>query len=93
MLDCDWSSDVCSSDLSILPIAAAAVGGMGTLSGPLLGCLILVPLNELLRGLGGMRTVIYAGLLVVFTVGLPEGVFHYLKRKYTQFERWVEVDQ
>lgn len=78
---------------SILPIAAAAVGGMGTLAGPLLGCLILVPLNELLRGLGGMRTVIYAGLLVVFTVGLPEGVFHYLKRKYTQFERWVEVEQ
>ena len=40
-----------------------------------------------------MRTVIYALLLVVFTVGLPEGVFHYVKRKYTQFERWVEVDQ
>jgi len=80
-------------DYSILPIAAAAVGGMGTLAGPLLGCFILVPLNELLRGFGGLRTVIYAVLLVVFTVGLPEGVFHYLKRKYTQFERWVEVDQ
>ncbi len=80
-------------DYSIMPIAAAAVGGMGTLAGPLLGCFILVPLNELLRGLGGMRTVIYAGLLVVFTVGLPEGVFHYLKRKYTQFERWAEVEQ
>jgi branched-chain amino acid transport system permease protein len=80
-------------DYSILPIAAAAVGGMGTLAGPLLGCFILVPLNEVLRGLGGMRTVIYAVLLVIFTVGLPEGVFHYVKRKYTQFERWVEVEQ
>lgn len=80
-------------DYSILPIAAAAVGGMGTLAGPLLGCFILLPLNELLRGLGGMRAVIYAVLLVVFTVGLPEGIFHYIKRKYTQFERWVEVDQ
>lgn len=80
-------------DYSMLPIAAAAVGGMGTLAGPLVGSFILVPLNELLRGLGGMRTVIYAVLLVVFTVGLPEGIFHYLKRKYTQFERWVEVDQ
>ncbi len=80
-------------DYSIMPIAAAAVGGMGTLAGPLLGCFILVPLNELLRGLGGMRTVIYAALLVIFTVGLPEGLFHLVKRKYTQFERWVEVDQ
>ncbi len=79
-------------DYSIMPIAAAAVGGMGTLAGPLLGCFILVPLNELLRGFGGMRTVIYAVILVVFTVGLPEGIFHYIKRKYTQFERWVEVD-
>ena len=79
-------------DYSMLPIAGAAVGGMGTLAGPLLGCFILVPLNELLRGLGGMRTVIYAVLLVVFTVGLPEGIFHYVKRKYTQFERWVEVE-
>jgi branched-chain amino acid transport system permease protein len=35
--------------------------------------------------------VIYAVLLVVFTVGLPEGVFHYLRRKYAQFERWTEV--
>ncbi|MBF0549275.1 MAG: branched-chain amino acid ABC transporter permease [Deltaproteobacteria bacterium] len=78
-------------DYSIIPIAAAAVGGVGTLAGSLLGAFILVPLNELLRGLGGLRSVIYAVLLVVFTVGLPEGIFHFLQRKYCQFERWVEV--
>ncbi|MFZ5584922.1 MAG: branched-chain amino acid ABC transporter permease [Thermodesulfobacteriota bacterium] len=78
-------------DYSILPIASAAVGGLGTLAGPALGSFILVPLSEMLRGLGGLRIVIYAVLLVVFTVGLPEGVFHFLRRKYTQFERWVEV--
>lgn len=80
-------------DYSILPIAAAAVGGLGTLAGPVLGAFILVPLSEVLRGMGGLRIVIYAVLLVVFTVGLPEGVFHYLRRKYTQFERWVEVSK
>ena len=29
--------------------------------------------------------------LVVFIVALPEGIFHYIQRKYHQFERWVEV--
>lgn len=78
-------------DLSIFPVAATVVGGMGTLAGPLLGALVLGPLSEALRGLGTFRIVIYAALLVVFIVGLPEGLFHYLRRKYEQIERWVEV--
>jgi len=28
----------------------------------------------------------------VFIVALPEGIFHYVQRKYHQFERWVEVE-
>jgi len=79
-------------DYSILPIAAAVVGGTGTLAGPMLGAFILVPLSEILRGLGGLRIVFYGLFLVVFTVALPEGIFHYIRRKYHQFERWVEVE-
>lgn len=78
-------------DYSILPIAAAVVGGPGTLAGATLGACILVPLSELLRGIGGLRIVIYGLALVVFIVALPEGIFHYVQRKYHQFERWVEV--
>lgn len=80
-------------DYSILPIAAAVVGGMGTFAGPMLGAFILVPLSELLRGLGGLRIVIYALCLTVFIVALPEGIFHYIRRKYEQFERRVKVEQ
>jgi branched-chain amino acid transport system permease protein len=80
-------------DYSILPIAAAVVGGMGTLAGSMLGAFILVPLSEILRGLGGLRIVFYGLFLVVFTVTLPEGIFHYIQRKYHQFERWVEVER
>lgn len=79
-------------DYSILPIAAAVVGGPGSLAGATLGAFILVPLSEVLRGVGGLRIVFYGVFLVVFIVALPEGIFHYVQRKYYQFERWVEVD-
>jgi branched-chain amino acid transport system permease protein len=80
-------------DYSILPLASAVVGGMGTFAGSLMGAFILVPLSEALRTVGGLRTVIYALSLVVFIVLLPEGIFHYIQRKYQQFERWVEVER
>lgn len=79
-------------DYSILPIAAAVVGGPGSLAGATLGAFILVPLSEVLRGVGGLRIVLYGVFLVVFIVALPEGIFHFIQRKYHQFERWVEVD-
>lgn len=80
-------------DYSILPIAAAVVGGPGSLAGATLGAFILVPLSEALRGFGGLRIVLYGMFLVVFIVALPEGIFHYIQRKYHQFERWVEVEK
>ncbi len=80
-------------DYSILPIAAAVVGGPGTLAGATLGACILVPLSELLRGIGGFRIVFYGVFLVVFIVAVPEGIFHYIQRKYSQFERVVRVEE
>jgi branched-chain amino acid transport system permease protein len=79
-------------DYSIIPIACAVVGGPGSFAGSMLGAFILVPLSEILRGFGGLRMVIYGCFLVIFIVALPEGIFHYIQRKYHQFERWVEVE-
>lgn len=80
-------------DYSILPLASAVVGGMGTFAGSFVGSFILVPLSEALRGIGGLRIVFYSLFLVVFIVALPEGIFHYIQRKYQQFERWVDVEK
>ena len=80
-------------DYSILPIAAAVVGGPGSFAGSMLGAFILVPLSEVLRGIGGLRIVFYGLFLVIFTVVVPEGIFHYIQRKYHQIERWVEVEK
>ena len=80
-----------SLELSILPIACAVVGGLGTLAGPVLGAFILVPLAEALRDFGTLRIVFYSLLLVALILFRPEGIMSFLTRKYQQFERWVEV--
>jgi branched-chain amino acid transport system permease protein len=80
-----------SLDLSILPIACAVVGGIGTVAGPVLGAFILVPVAEMLRDLGTLRIVSYSILLVALVLFKPEGLLAYLKRKYEQVERWVDV--
>ena len=78
-------------DYSILPVGAAALGGPGSFAGAALGSMILVPLSEALRALGGMRIAIYCAILVLSVIVLPEGIFHYIERKYHQFERLVRV--
>jgi branched-chain amino acid transport system permease protein len=80
-------------DYSIMPVAAAVVGGPGTLAGPALGAALLVPLSEALRDLGSLRIVVYGLSLVVFSVGLPQGLFPFVVRRYAQRERWIEVDR
>jgi branched-chain amino acid transport system permease protein len=78
-------------DYSILPLTAAVLGGVGTFAGPTIGAFILIPLSELLRAVGTLRVVFYSAILIICVVGLPEGIFHYIRRKYHQFERMVDV--
>jgi branched-chain amino acid transport system permease protein len=65
---------------------------VGSFAGAMLGALILVPISELFRGFGTWRVVVYSVILVVFIVGLPEGIFPYLQRRYHQFERRVPLE-
>lgn len=78
-------------DFSVLPIAATVIGGSGTLVGPLLGCLILVPVSELLRDFGTLRIVFYSLILLAFIVFRSEGLMVYGQRKYHQIERWTKI--
>jgi branched-chain amino acid transport system permease protein len=83
---------VFAANYSILPLASATVGGVGSFAGAMIGALILVPISELFRGFGTWRVVVYSVILVIFIVGLPEGIFNYLQRRYHQFERRVPLE-
>ncbi len=80
-------------EYSILPLTSVIIGGPGTFAGAMLGAFILVPLSELLRAFGTLRVVIYCAFLLIFAVGLPEGVFRFIRRKYHQFERVVPMEE
>jgi len=87
-----WAGiSVFALDFSVLPIAATVIGGGGTLVGPVLGCLILLPVSELLRDFGTLRIVFYSLILLGFITFRSEGVMVYGQRKYQQFERWKTI--
>lgn len=72
--------------LSIDLIVAPIVGGLGTLFGPILGALIVVPLNEVAKELGqasginGLNLLIYGVLLAFVVLVLPNGCWPWLER-------------
>ncbi|MEW6664492.1 MAG: branched-chain amino acid ABC transporter permease [Thermodesulfobacteriota bacterium] len=80
-----------SMDFSVFPLVATVVGGPATIAGPLVGCMVLVPISEMLRAFGAMRIVIYSLIMVFFILFWSEGLLNWARRKYEQFEHWVRV--
>jgi branched-chain amino acid transport system permease protein len=79
-------------EYSTLPLTSAVVGGAGSFTGAVVGSFVLVPLSEAMREFGALRVVVYSLVLLVFTIGLPEGVHPVLARKYSQLERLVPLE-
>jgi len=66
---------VYESQLSIQMIVVTIVGGIGTLEGPVVGALIIVPLSEYFRSLSPVANpLIYGLFIVIFMLFLPEGI-------------------
>jgi branched-chain amino acid transport system permease protein len=66
---------VYESQISIQMIVVTIVGGIGTLEGPVVGALVIVPLSEYFRGLSPVANpLIYGLFIVIFMMFLPEGI-------------------
>ncbi|MFI5000857.1 MAG: branched-chain amino acid ABC transporter permease [Reyranellales bacterium] len=75
--------------ISVKMVVMAALGGAGQLFGPLVGALILVPLEELsnsyLGGQGaGVTFVVYGAIIVIIARFLPSGLLSLLNRRRTK---------
>src|SRR5262249_59886430 len=66
---------VYESHISIQMIVVSILGGMGTLAGPVVGAVVLVPLSEYFRGLSPVANLLIYGLFIVLVMlFLPEGL-------------------
>jgi branched-chain amino acid transport system permease protein len=76
---------VYESQMSIQMIVVTIVGGIGTLEGPVVGALIIVPLSEYFRSLSPVANpLIYGLFIVVFMLFLPEGIVSRVRRWLTR---------
>ena len=55
-------------------LAMVIVGGMGTLTGPVFGAILLTLLPEVLRGIGDLRLVVYGAALTFVVLFMPGGL-------------------
>ena len=62
-------------------VAAAVVGGLGSIPGVIVGALVLVGLPELLREFAEYRLLVYGAVLVIMMLKRPEGLLPEARRK------------
>lgn len=82
-------STVLSLDISIKIVMVTALGGAGSLWGPLLGATILIPLQEYSRiwlgGTGrGIDLIVLGALIVIICIFEPRGIVGVIKRFWRQ---------
>jgi branched-chain amino acid transport system permease protein len=84
------------SSVSIQAILPAVIGGMATIWGPLIGAVILGPLNDVtasllrnppealgfLQGRAGLDVILYAVLLILIVLLLPQGVYGAIRDRW-----------
>jgi branched-chain amino acid transport system permease protein len=63
-----------SSGLAILLIAAIVIGGMGTITGPLVGGAIVLGINQFFTAFQAYNGFVFGALLLVFAIFLPDGL-------------------
>lgn len=72
-------------EMAVQIVIVAVVGGSGTVIGPILGAIVLVPLGEFVRGtfgqsLAGVHLIVYGAILMLTILYLPNGLAGLLEK-------------
>ena len=81
------SPDLMSAGESVALVGVLIVGGIGTLSGPLIGTLIFFAIPELLRIAKFYRLVILGAVIVASVLFMPEGIVGFFSKHWRALRR------
>lgn len=81
------SPDTFTFSLSILVLCMVVIGGMGNVSGSILGAIVIVILLEYLQSLGVYRLLIYGLFLAIMISYYPQGLIGILKEILGYFKK------
>ncbi|WP_433616554.1 branched-chain amino acid ABC transporter permease [Dactylosporangium sp. CA-139114] len=86
------------SAVSIQAILPAVIGGVATIWGPVIGSVVMGPLNDVtatilrdppaalafLQGRGGLDVIVYGILLIIIVLLLPQGIYGALRKRWSR---------
>ncbi|HET6522667.1 MAG TPA: ATP-binding cassette domain-containing protein [Geminicoccaceae bacterium] len=86
---------IVSLEMSVQMVVMAVLGGLGTVFGPLLGALLLVPVAEITRGLlggsaaQGVHFIVYGAILMAAIRFIPNGIESWARRGGRALVGWL----
>ncbi|MFI6260149.1 branched-chain amino acid ABC transporter permease [Micromonospora zamorensis] len=86
------------SSVSIQAILPAVIGGVATIWGPVIGAVVMGPLNdvtatvlrnpppalEFLQGRSGLDVIVYGTLLIIIVLLLPKGIYGTIRQRWSR---------
>lgn len=86
------------SSVSIQAILPAVIGGVATIWGPVIGSVVMGPLNDVtatmlrnpppalafLQGRSGLDVIVYGALLIVIVLLLPKGIYGTIRQRWSR---------
>jgi len=74
-----------TTDVSVQMVLICIIGGIGTILGPVVGALVVVPLSEGLRAnFGQVHALVYGILVVLVILFMPDGILGFVKKLATR---------
>jgi branched-chain amino acid transport system permease protein len=72
-------------DVSVQMVLICIIGGIGTILGPVVGAIVVVPLSEALRAnFGPVHALVYGILVVLVILFMPDGILGFVRKLTTR---------